>query len=192
MIKLAHPNVVYIYDKFSDLDNLYFVMECCSNGNLQSYIENNGHLKSGFLISALTQLINAVNYCHQHHIVHGDIKPSNILMSENGYLKLSDFGLSCMNINRQTNNRVGSLEFMASEILNINKAYDPFLSDIFSSSITIYFIVTGELPYDSNKDIIPQIVRGVEIDSTMVPQQFLPMLRSLLDKDPSKRQSLQS
>jgi serine/threonine protein kinase len=91
---LHHKNIVQLYDSFESKSHFCFVMELCGGGDLHSYIRRRTRLTEDAACFVFRQVCDAVSYCHEKGIVHRDIKPDNLLLHEDGEVKLCDFGVS--------------------------------------------------------------------------------------------------
>lgn len=143
MQKINHPNIIKYYNHFINEESLDIIMEYASNGNIQNkYIYKNISNKQIYLF--LQQLINAIKYLHSLKIVHGDIKPSNLLLDKNNNLKIADFGCS-KQINYPINYLIGTPIYMSPELINHNQYYCK--NDIWAIGIILYQLIYHKLPY---------------------------------------------
>lgn len=148
---LSHPNIVKVYD-VSYGDNLqYIVMEYVQGITLKEYIKKQGHLPAFEASHFLTQILSALQHAHDKGIVHRDVKPQNIMLLENGTIKVTDFGIarfSHSDTNTMSGNAVGSVHYIAPEQakgeITDNKA------DIYSVGVVLYEMLTGTLPFDGD------------------------------------------
>ena len=192
LLKLNHPNIIRLYDFFEFEDYFIIILEYCKNYNLFEKIIKEGPLNINKFLIISKQIIEALNYSHQKGIAHLDIKPQNILFDEYDRPKLADFGFSIENENL-TKKFQGSLEYLAPEIL-LNKSYDPFLADIWSLGITLYYSLIGKLPFDILSH--DQYKKHIDILSLMFPTnisfQCQNLLKSIIQIDPKNRLSLEN
>lgn len=151
---LNHQNIVKVVNVGNFEGLPYMVNEFIHGQTLKEIIEVRG--KFSFLESCdiMYQLCSAVMYAHSHGVIHRDIKPQNIFLTQDGTIKLGDFGIATFqNATHVTNNDsvVGSVHYMAPEITQGNPASER--SDIYSMGITFFELITGRLPYDSDTPI---------------------------------------
>ena len=145
--KLNHPNIIRIYDFFEDANYLYLVLEYCPLGTLSDLIAKSGKLSYSDIYIIISQVLDALKYCHMNNIAHSDIKPSNILFDQYGRVKIADFGLS-INVDENQKSRIfsGSTPYMAPEIL-AKKPFDPMIADIWALGVMLYQMVFGTIPW---------------------------------------------
>jgi eukaryotic-like serine/threonine-protein kinase len=145
---LNHPNIVSIYDVGEEDNIFYIVMEYIDGTTLKQYIQRHGPLSNEEVVNIMIQLTSALEHAHDNHIVHRDIKPHNILIDENGIVKVTDFGiavaLSSTNIT-QTNSFLGSVHYLSPEQARGGMATKK--SDIYSLGIVLFELITGRLPF---------------------------------------------
>lgn len=151
---LSHPNIVSIYDVGKDGDMEYIVMEYIEGHNLKEIIRDYAPLSTEQTLHLAGQLGEALRHAHEHHIIHRDIKPQNILITEDGRAKVTDFGIaravSSATVTH-TGDIIGSVHYLSPEqakgILSNEQ------SDIYSLGIIIYELLTGKVPYDGETPI---------------------------------------
>ena len=151
---LSHPNIVKVYD-VSYGDRLqYIVMEYVEGITLKEYIEQQGQLSWKEVVYFLMQILRALQHAHDKGIVHRDIKPQNIMLLENGTIKVTDFGIARMTrseTHTMAGNAVGSVHYISPEQAKgettDNKA------DIYSVGVMMYEMLTGKLPFDSDSAV---------------------------------------
>ncbi|WP_350448836.1 protein kinase domain-containing protein [Rossellomorea vietnamensis] len=149
---LAHPNIVSIYDVGEEDDLYYIVMEYVHGMTLKQYIQQHSPVNVDKAIDIMKQLTIAMSHAHQNHIVHRDIKPHNILLDEEGNVKITDFGiamaLSATSIT-QTNSVLGSVHYLSPEQARGGMATKK--SDIYSLGIVMFELLTGRLPFSGSR-----------------------------------------
>ena len=190
--KMCHPNIVSIYDYFSDEKYSYLIMEYCSEGNLEQYIEKNGQVPLELLRKFSRQLLDALIYCHKHKVVHKDIKPANVLIDSMLNVKLADFGLSLTwDANAKSTSFCGSYLYNSPEAL-LKVPYDPYLSDIWSLGITIFQMAAGCLPWAKKAEgLFTNDVLYTAIDFTKIKNRdFRELCSKMIRIDPTQRISL--
>lgn len=146
--RLSHPNVVDIYD-VGEFDGMhYIVMEYVKGRTLKQLINMRGALTMDEAVHIMKQLTSAIDHAHLHNIIHRDIKPQNVLVKDDGTIKITDFGIAVANDNVQLtlNNAVmGSAHYLAPETA---QGKDPNEQvDIYSLGIVFYELLTGQVPY---------------------------------------------
>ncbi|XXQ32488.1 Protein kinase domain-containing protein [Plasmodiophora brassicae] len=152
---MHHENLVSLVDVYEDSKNVYFIMERCLGGDLIDFVEaRGGRLPEHDVVEIMRQLVNAVAFMHDRHIVHGDIKPSNIMIDWTSHpgclkVKLIDFGAShILDENDDATTRVtqGSPEFMAPEA--VERGETSVKSDIWSIGIVLFVMLAGFNPFN--------------------------------------------
>ncbi|MGM9928894.1 MAG: Stk1 family PASTA domain-containing Ser/Thr kinase [Bacillus sp. (in: firmicutes)] len=151
---LAHPNIVSIYDVGEENDIYFIVMEYVKGYTLKQYIQQHHHIPIEKSMSIMEQITSAIEHAHQHGIIHRDIKPQNILIDENGHVKITDFGiataLSATTIT-QTNAVLGSVHYLSPEQARGGMANKK--SDIYSLGIVMFELLTGRLPFSGESAV---------------------------------------
>lgn len=151
---LAHPNIVNIYDTGIEGDVYYIVMEYVKGENLKKYITRKGKLSEQETIRIARQVAEGLKHAHSNNIVHRDIKPHNILITEDGIAKVTDFGIAraatSSTINN-TSNVIGSVHYFSPE--QARGGYVDDKSDIYSLGIVMYEMITGVVPFDADNHI---------------------------------------
>lgn len=151
---LAHPNIVNIYDTGIEGDIYYIVMELVKGETLKRYIQQKGKLSEQETIKIAKQVAEALKHAHTNNIVHRDIKPHNILITEDGVAKVTDFGIAraatSSTINN-TSNVIGSVHYFSPE--QARGGYVDDKSDIYSLGIVMYEMITGVVPFDADNHI---------------------------------------
>ena len=151
---LTHPNIVNIYDTGIEGDIYYIVMEYVKGETLKNYINRKGRLSEQETIKISRQVAEALKHAHSKNIVHRDIKPHNILITEEGIVKVTDFGIAraatSSTINN-TSNVIGSVHYFSPE--QARGGYVDEKSDIYSLGIVMYEMITGVVPFDADNHI---------------------------------------
>ena len=178
---LSHPNILKAFEIFEDEFYDYIVMEKPDNGDLFNYICKKGRLSMDESSLIFYQLINGISYLHKNKIAHRDMKPENILITEDLIIKIGDFGLSkyfkSKNVKFKTN--CGSPCYSAPEILRGN-LYHPIPADIWGIGIILYCMVCGELPFEDEKEDI--LIRKVTLCNYNCPRFVNSKLKILFQK----------
>ncbi len=145
---LSHPNIVEIYDVGEDDGNYYIVMEYIDGKNLKQLLKKRGNLTVSEVIDIMLQITSAMSVAHDSLIIHRDLKPQNILIKEDGEIKITDFGIA-MALNAthltQTNSAMGSVHYFPPEQASGKGA--TLKSDVYSLGIMMFELLTGELPF---------------------------------------------
>ncbi len=149
---LAHPNIVNVYDVGEDQGIYYIVMELIEGITLKKYIEKKGKLPVKDAISIAIQVAQGIEAAHNNHIVHRDIKPQNIIISREGKVKVTDFGIArAASANTINSNAMGSVHYISPE--QARGGYIDEKSDIYSLGITIYEMITGRVPFEGDSTV---------------------------------------
>ena len=149
---LSHPNVVNVYDVGEDRGLYYIVMELVEGITLKNYISRKGKLSIKEATSIAIQVSLGLEAAHNQGIIHRDVKPQNIIISTDGKVKLSDFGIAkAINSNTITANVMGSVHYSSPE--QVRGGFSDSKSDIYSLGITMYEMVTGRVPFDGDTTV---------------------------------------
>lgn len=175
---LMHPNIVNVYDVGEEQDIYYIVMELVEGITLKKYIEKKARLSVKEAISIAIQVSMGIESAHNNHIIHRDIKPQNIIISKEGKVKVTDFGIAkAATSNTITSNVMGSVHYTSPE--QARGGYSDEKSDIYSLGITMFEMLTGRVPFNgettvaiaikhiqeelpSPRDYVPEIPISVE------------------------------
>ena len=145
---LSHPNIVEVYDVGDDNGQYFIVMEYIEGKNLKDLIKKRGKLTVSEVVDIMSQISDGLSVAHDSYIIHRDIKPQNIMILENGMVKITDFGIAmAMNATQltQTNSVMGSVHYLPPE--QASGKGSTLKSDIYSMGILMYELLTGVLPY---------------------------------------------
>lgn len=145
---LKHPNIVEMYDVGEDDGKYFIVMEFINGKTLKSLIKKRGALTLEEVMDIMLQLTSAVACAHDSYIIHRDIKPQNVMILEDGRVKITDFGIAmALNSNEltQTNSVMGSVHYLPPE--QANGSGSTIKSDIYSLGILMFELLTGKLPF---------------------------------------------
>ena len=151
---LTHPNIVSVYDVGEDGDMHYIVMEYIKGKTLKQYIQEFSPLSAARSIHIMKQLTSAMANAHENGIIHRDIKPQNILMDEEGNVKITDFGIATSlgaTSYTQTNSVIGTVHYLSPEQARGGLA--TMKSDIYALGIVLYELLTGELPFSGESAV---------------------------------------
>lgn len=149
---LEHPNIVNIYDVGCENGNYYIVMEYVEGITLKTYIERKGQLTFKEALSIAIQVARGIQAAHAKGIIHRDIKPQNIIISTEGKVKVTDFGIArAASSNTIHSDVVGSVHYISPE--QARNGYVSNRSDIYSLGIVMYEMVTGRVPFDGDNAV---------------------------------------
>lgn len=175
---LMHPNIVNVYDVGEEAGIHYIVMELVDGITLKKYIEKKARLSVKEAVSIAIQACMGIEAAHNNHIIHRDIKPQNIIISKEGKVKVTDFGIAkAATSNTITSNVMGSVHYTSPE--QARGGYSDEKSDIYSMGITLFEMLTGRVPFNgdttvaiaikhiqepmpSPRDFVPEIPVSVE------------------------------
>ena len=168
---LLHPNVVGVYD-VNQADGIYYiVMEYVDGITLKKYIDRNGKLPVKEATSIAIQIAQGIDAAHNAHIVHRDIKPQNVLISREGKIKVTDFGIArTTTANTISSDILGSVQYISPEQARGGQVDNR--TDIYSFGIVYYEMVTGQLPFDGDSPVsiaLKHIQENVPLVSSIVP-----------------------
>ena len=202
--KLSHPNIVKIFEFYETDNYFYIITEFCKSGELSKYINNN-NLTESQLCVIFYQVFSGLMYLHENHIIHGDLKPQNILISskENNsvsneiysWIKIIDFGTAKMFKKEiiKGNDIVGTLYYIAPEVFSSNSDNYDEKSDIWSVGIILYKALTKKYPFigKSDDETVLSILENDYDDSLLMnySDELKDLIKNLLMKDPNKRPS---
>lgn len=168
---LNHPNIVNVYDVGEDRGLYYMVMELVDGITLKEYIEKKGRLFHKEVISIAIHMCTGVGIAHAAEIIHRDIKPQNIIISKEGKVKVTDFGIAkATTSNTVSSNAMGSVHYTSPE--QARGGFSDQRSDIYSVGITLYEMVTGQVPFDGESTVsvaIKHLQEEITPPSKIVP-----------------------
>ena len=168
---LIHPNVVNVYDVGEDRGLYYMVMELVEGITLKEYIDKKGRLSHKETISIAIQMCTGIGVAHAANIIHRDIKPQTIIISKDGKVKVTDFGIAkATTSNTISSNAMGSVHYTSPE--QARGGFSDQKSDIYSIGITLYEMVTGQVPFDGDSTVsvaIKHLQEEITPPSEIVP-----------------------
>lgn len=189
---LAHPNIVNVYDVGDENGIYYIVMELVEGITLKNYIERKGSLTIKEATSIAIQVSAGLEVAHNNHIVHRDIKPQNIIISREGKVKVTDFGIAKATTSQTTtSSAMGSVHYASPE--QARGGYVDHRSDIYSLGIVMYEMVTGRVPFDGETAVT---VAVKHLQEQMVPpSKYCPeipysleqIIKKCTEKSPDRR-----
>ena len=176
---LEHPNIVNIYDVGSEEGLYYIVMEYVEGITLKTYIEKKGQLSFKEAISIAIQVARGIESAHNKNIIHRDIKPQNIIISTEGKVKVTDFGIArAASSNTISSDVMGSVHYASPE--QARNGFVDNRSDIYSLGIVMYEMVTGRVPFDGDTTVAVAIQHLQE--EMVIPSVYAPNLPISLEK----------
>jgi len=147
---LNHPNIIKLFDSFSDNYNNYILQEYCDGHSLKHLIEKRGKIHESEVSKIINQVVEALIYLHENRIIHRDIKLDNILLSSNGVVKLIDFGLSAQLTydDERRHTFCGTPLYLSPEVICTSLNGHSYEVDIWAIGITSFILLTGHAPYE--------------------------------------------
>ena len=192
--RMNHRNIVNFIEIFQNPKYIFIVLEYANGGDLLNYLKTKGKFKESEYRKILQQIIDALEYIHEHRILHRDIKLDNVLLTKSGLVKICDFGISRkMYRNDPVYEHIGTPAYIAPEIVK-EKGYSGFGADIWSLGVMTYMALTGNVPFKGNTiEELHQSILKKEVTFTDKTNLSAPMkkaIRGMLIKDPRRRMSL--
>jgi serine/threonine protein kinase len=191
---LSHPNIVGIYDVGEQEGIYYIVMEYICGKTLKEYIKENGKLNYREVLNITNQIGNALEHAHKNGVIHRDIKPHNILVTEDKIIKVTDFGIaraSNSSTIANTGSIMGSVHYFSPE--QARGGFSDHRTDIYSLGVVVYEMLTGSLPYDAEspvtvaiKHIQEDFLEPTRVDNT-IPEAINDIVIRSMEKDMTKR-----
>ncbi|KAL7380380.1 hypothetical protein ABVT39_016830 [Epinephelus coioides] len=190
---LNHPNIVKLFEVIETERTLYLVMEYASGGEVFDYLVAHGRMKEKEARSKFRQIVSAVQYCHQKHIVHRDLKAENLLLDADMNIKIADFGFSNeFTMGNKLDTFCGSPPYAAPELFQ-GKKYDGPEVDVWSLGVILYTLVSGSLPFDGQnlKELRERVLRGKYRIPFYMSTDCENLLKRFLVLNPAKRGTLE-
>ncbi|MGN1311581.1 MAG: Stk1 family PASTA domain-containing Ser/Thr kinase [Bacilli bacterium] len=191
---LSHPNIVEVYDVGEEDGNYYIVMEYIEGKTLKQLLQKRGALTLTEVIDIMSQLTDGLAHAHEAYIIHRDIKPQNIMIEDNGRIKITDFGIA-MALNStqltQTNSVMGSVHYLPPEQANGKGA--TVKSDIYSLGILMYELLTGSVPFKGDTAVeialkhMKEKIPSVRKQNPTIPQSVENIILKATAKNPKNR-----
>ena len=191
---LSHPNIVEMYDVGEDDEKYFIVMEYVNGKTLKNLIKKRGALILEEVIDIMLQLTSGIAHAHDSYIIHRDIKPQNVMILDDGMVKITDFGIAmAVNTNEitQTNSVMGSVHYLPPE--QANGSGSTIKSDIYSLGILMFELLTGKIPFKGEnaveiaikqmKDQIPSVCKI----NDEIPQSIENIILKACAKNPKNR-----
>ncbi len=191
---LAHPNIVEVYDVGEDHGIYYIVMEYIEGKHLKQILKKRGKLTLNEVVDIMLQLTSGMACAHDSYIIHRDIKPQNIMMLDNGIIKITDFGIA-MALNStqltQTNSVMGSVHYLPPE--QASGKGSTIQSDIYSMGILMYELLTGNLPFRGDNAVeialkhLKEPFPSIRKELPDIPQSVENIILKSIAKNPKNR-----
>ena len=191
---LSHPNIVEVYDVGEEDGNYYIVMEYIEGKTLKQLLQKRGALTLTEVIDIMSQLTDGLSHAHEAYIIHRDIKPQNIMIEDNGLIKITDFGIA-MALNStqltQTNSVMGSVHYLPPE--QAQGKGSTIKSDIYSLGILMYELLTGSVPYKGDTAVeialkhMKEKLPSIRKQNPTIPQSVENIVIKATAKNPKNR-----
>lgn len=192
--RLTHPNIVSVFDVGQEYNIYYIVMELIQGKTLKQIIEEDGCLPYRWAINIATQIASALEMAHKNHIIHRDIKPHNIMITEDGVAKVTDFGIAKAVSNSTITafgTTLGSVHYFSPE--HARGGYTDAKSDLYSLGVVMYEMLTGKVPFDADtpvsialKHMQEDPVEPIKINKD-IPFALNQIIMKAMKKDPNER-----
>ncbi|PSC71591.1 CBL-interacting kinase 32 [Micractinium conductrix] len=194
--QIRHPHIVNLLEVMSSRDKIFMVLELVTGGELFDKIVAEGPMKESLARRVFSQLLDAVGHCHSQGVYHRDLKPENVLLSSNGVVKLSDFGLGVLphpsGMDGLLRTTCGTPNYVAPEVL-AKKGYQGGPADIWSLGVVLYVILSGCLPFD--EDDLVTLFHKISAAQYEVPpwlsHEAVALLAAMLQPAPEQRATIE-
>lgn len=193
--RLAHPNIVAIYDTGEDGNDHFIVMEHCAGGTLSDVLKEDGALSPERVASVGATICDALAYAHRNGVIHRDIKPANVLVSEHGVLKVTDFGIAKAAFSKKdittTGTIIGTVTYISPE--QANGEEPDARSDVYALGVVLYELAAGRVPFDADSDVATALKHVNEAPPSPrsmragIPRHLEGIILKALAKDPADR-----
>lgn len=192
--RLSHPHVVAVFDLVDEGDVHWLVMEYVEGTTLAGLVQQRGALDPAQAAAIVGQAADALSAAHEAGIVHRDVKPSNMLVTHDGQVKLSDFGIARAEADpslTQTGLVTGSPAYLAPEVASGGTATDA--SDVWSLGATLFHALAGKPPYEVGDNLLGALYRIVHEEPPRIPHPgwLGPLLEATMTRDPADRWSME-
>ena len=191
---LSHPNIVEVYDVEEEEGQHYIVMEYIEGKTLKQLLQKRGSLTLSEVIDIMLQLTDGLAHAHDAYIIHRDIKPQNIMIQDDGLVKITDFGIAmALNATQltQTNSVMGSVHYLPPE--QANGKSSTIKSDIYSLGILMYELITGSVPFKGDNAVeialkhLKEKIPSIRRQNPTIPQSVENIVLRATAKNPKNR-----
>ncbi len=189
---LSHPNIVNVYDVGEDDGLYYIVMELIEGITLKKFIERKGRLEIKEAVGIAIQIAQGMEAAHNNHIIHRDIKPQNIIISRDGKIKVTDFGIArAASSNTLTTAAMGSVHYISPE--QARGGYSDEKSDIYSLGVTLYEMLSGTMPFAADNTVSVALLHIQEEATPLreldpsIPASIEKIVQKCMQKKPERR-----
>lgn len=186
---ISHPNIMGLYDVWENKNDLYLILEYIEGGELFDYLIKRGKLLEFEAINYFKQIIHGIGYLHQFNICHRDLKPENLLLDFNKNIKIADFGMAALEVDRRLlETSCGSPHYASPEIV-AGKNYHGAPSDIWSCGIILFALLTGHLPFDDEniRKLLLKVQNGKFIMPNELSWEAKDLISRMLQVNPNGR-----
>lgn len=191
LAKLDHPNIVRVIDVFEENETSYIVMPFIEGRTLESIVEKNGPLEYGLAVNYIGQIANAVDYIHARNILHRDVKPDNIMITEDNHAILIDFGSAREFIQDKTQHQTSILTkgYAPIEQYSSNSRKGSY-TDLYSLGAVFYFVLTGQKPMEATERLYDTMPEPKQINSQITETANKTIIKAMQIKPEDRYQSV--
>lgn len=188
---LRHPNILRLYGYFYDSNRVYLILEYAAKGELYKVLQKEERFSEEKASRYIAQLADALQYCHNKHVIHRDIKPENLLLGAKGDLKIADFGWSVHAPNNRRQTLCGTLDYLPPEMIE-GKDHDSNV-DVWSLGVLMYEFLVGSPPFEAqgHTETYRRISKVDLKFPSFLSEDAKDLMSRLLVKDPKQRLPLE-